>query len=77
MAIDLIGPWQLKVNGRLIDFNALTCIDTASNLVELIRIDIKTSNHIKHKFIQYWLVIYLLGVFSAVSGFILRLLHTL
>ena len=58
VAIYLIGPWKLKVNGRLIDFNALTCIDTASNLDELIRIDNKTSEHIKHKFIQCWLVRY-------------------
>ncbi len=42
VAIDLIGPWVLQVNGRPCEFNALTCIDTASNLVELIRIDNKT-----------------------------------
>ena len=52
IAIDLIGPWQVKVNGRLVEFNALTCIDTASNLVELIRIDNKTSEHVKSKFMQ-------------------------
>ncbi len=43
VAIDLIGPWTVKVNNRKVEFNALTCIDTASNLVELIRIDNKTS----------------------------------
>jgi hypothetical protein len=32
-AVDLIGPWKVKVNGQQIEFNALTCIDTASNLV--------------------------------------------
>jgi hypothetical protein len=31
VAIDLIGPWKVKVNGQHIEFNALTCIDTASN----------------------------------------------
>ena len=36
VAVDLIGPWKIKVNGRVVEFNALTCIDTASNLVELI-----------------------------------------
>ena len=55
VAIDLIGPWNIKVNGRMIEFNALTCIDTASNLVELIRIDNKTASHIRSKFIQSWL----------------------
>ena len=58
VAIDLIGPWQVKVNGRNVEFNALTCIDTASNLVELIRIDNKTSSHIRSKFEQAWLARY-------------------
>jgi hypothetical protein len=31
---------------QLVEFNALTCIDTASNLVELICIDNKTAEHI-------------------------------
>jgi hypothetical protein len=39
VAIDLIGPWKVKVNGQQVEFNALTCIDTALNLVKLIRID--------------------------------------
>jgi hypothetical protein len=43
IAIDLIGPWKVKVNGQLVEFNTLTCIDTASNLVELIRDDKKTA----------------------------------
>jgi hypothetical protein len=58
VAIDLIGPWTVKVNNRKVEFNALTCIDTASNLVELIRIDNKTSRHIRDKFIQSWLARY-------------------
>ncbi len=32
VAINLIGPWKEKVNGWQVDFNALTCIDMASNL---------------------------------------------
>ncbi len=36
VAIDLIGPWKVKVNGWQVEFNALTCIDMASNLVKLI-----------------------------------------
>ena len=50
VAIDLIGPWKVKVNGQQVEFNALTCIDTASNLVELIRFDNKTVKHIRDKF---------------------------
>jgi hypothetical protein len=48
--IDLIRPWKVKVNGQQVEFNALTCIDTASNLVELIRFDNKTVKHIRDKF---------------------------
>ena len=55
VAIDLIGPWKVKVHGKLVEFNALTCIDTASNLVELIRVDNKTASHIRNKFVQSWL----------------------
>ena len=58
VAIDLIGPWKVKVHGKIIEFNALTCIDTASNLVELIRIDNKTAEHIRDKFVQSWLTRY-------------------
>ncbi len=50
VTIDLIGPWKVKVNGRQVEFNALTCIDMALNLVELIRIDNKTAKHVRDKF---------------------------
>ena len=36
----------------------LTCIDPVTNLVELIRIDEKTSRHVRDKFIQSWLCRY-------------------
>ena len=39
VVIDLIGPWTVKVNGCKVEFNALTCIDNASNIVELVHID--------------------------------------
>ncbi len=55
VAVNLIGPWKVKVNGRQVEFNALTCIDTASNLVELICIDNKTAKHINDKLTQSWL----------------------
>ena len=52
VAIDLIGPWTVKVNGRKVEFHALTCINTASNLVEVVHIDNKTSLHIRNRFMQ-------------------------
>jgi hypothetical protein len=55
VAINLIGPWKDKVNGQQDEFNSLTCIDMASNLVELIRVDNKTAKHIRDKFTQSWL----------------------
>ncbi len=50
VAIDLIGPWKVKVNGQKFEFDALTCIDMASNLVELISVDNKTAEHVRDKF---------------------------
>jgi hypothetical protein len=58
VTINLIGPWKVKVNGRQVEFNSLTCIDTALNLVELIRIDNKIAKHIRDKFTQSWLCWY-------------------
>lgn len=58
VATDLIGPWKIKIKGKVVEFNALTSIDTATNLVELIRIDNKTSAHIRDKFKQSWLTRY-------------------
>ena len=54
-AVDLIGPWIIQVNEKPYEFNALTIIDTISNLVELVRIDDKTSAHIAKKYAQVWL----------------------
>ena len=52
VSIDLIGPRKVKGHGKLFESNALTYIDTASNLVGLIQIDNKTASHIRNKFIQ-------------------------
>jgi hypothetical protein len=52
VTINLIGPWKVKVNGRQVELNALTCIDTASNLVKLIRVDNETAKHMHNKFTQ-------------------------
>jgi hypothetical protein len=44
--------------GQQVEFNALTCIDMASNLVKLIHVDNKTAKHIRDKFTQTWLCRY-------------------
>jgi hypothetical protein len=58
VTIYLIGPWKVKVNGQQVEFNALTCIDTASDLVKLICVDNKTAKHVRDKFTQSWLCQY-------------------
>ena len=55
VAVDLLGPWKIKVGGRTIELRALSCTDTGSNLTELPRIDSKTSKHITLKFENEWL----------------------
>ncbi len=39
--MDPIGPWTVQVHGRPYEFEALTVIDTVTNLVELVRIERK------------------------------------
>ena len=41
VAIDLIGPWQATISPQVLTFQALTCIDTVTNLAEVIRINNK------------------------------------
>ena len=55
VAVDLIGPWKINVNGIEIEFNALTCIDPVSNLTELARIERKTAAHVSNIFENLWL----------------------
>ena len=59
VVVDLISPWEIQVKGKPYEFNALTYIDTVTKLVELIRIDHKTSQHITGKFAQNWMSRYL------------------
>jgi hypothetical protein len=54
----LIGLWIIQVCNKPYEFNALTVIDTVSNLVELVRIDEKTLAHVARKYAQVWLSIY-------------------
>ncbi len=37
--MDLIGPWVVQVCGNPYEFDALTVIDTVTNIVELIKVD--------------------------------------
>ena len=55
VAVDLIGSWKIKVKNRMFVFNALTCIDPVTNLVELIRIRNKTAEHVAQQFENCWL----------------------
>ena len=52
-AVDLIGPWTIQVQDKPYEFNALTIIDTVSNLVELVWIDNKISAQISKKYAQW------------------------
>jgi len=39
VAVDLIGPCKVQVRDKAYEFNALTAIDTVTNLVDIFRID--------------------------------------
>jgi transposase InsO family protein len=54
IAVDLIGPWTLKVGNMEEKFMALTAIDTVTNLVELVRIDNKSSAHVAMHLENCW-----------------------
>ena len=58
VAVDLIGPWKIKLNGIDLEFRALTCIDPVSNIVKAIQIQNKTSEHIAEQFSNCWLLRY-------------------
>jgi hypothetical protein len=50
-----MGPWVVQVHGNPYEFDALTVINTVTNLVELIRVDKKTSDVFTRKYAQCWL----------------------
>ena len=58
VALDLIGPWKMDVDGQEVEFHALTCIDPVTNIVELIRISNGSAAHVAQKFEQSWLARY-------------------
>ena len=51
VTIDLIGPWTVKIRGKTTqEVFALTIKDTASNLLELVQIENKTSEKVARRF---------------------------
>ena len=56
--MDLIGPRIIEIRDKWYEFSALTSIDLVTNLVELIRVDRKTSAKIRSKLEQSWLARY-------------------
>ena len=59
VTVDLIGLWTVKVRGKTTqEVFALTRIDTASNLVELVQIENKTLENVARRFHNTWLARY-------------------
>ncbi len=58
VAVDLIGPWSAKTEHFNGELYALICIDTTTNLVELVCTDTKSSDAIARKFKNTWLAHY-------------------
>ena len=54
-AVDLIGLWKITIYGRPMVFKALTAIDSITNLLEVIRINDKSSAHVTQQFSNCWL----------------------
>eukprot|EP00536_Pseudo-nitzschia_multiseries_P008800 jgi/Psemu1/66688/estExt_Genemark1.C_2310007 len=54
--INCIGPWNVEINKINLKFDALTCIDPVTNLLEIIRIpESKTAENIRRLFENCWL----------------------
>jgi transposase InsO family protein len=53
--VDLVGPWTLTIGGYEHKFIGLTIIDMVTNIVELVRLDNKTSEHVAMHFENTWL----------------------
>ena len=55
-AVDLIGPWKIKIRGIEVVFKALTAIHSVTNiLLEIIQINDKSSAHVAQQFSNCWL----------------------
>ena len=58
IATDLIGPWTISIQNQQYQFQAITIIDTDTNLTEASIIDNRSSQHIAHHFENLWLTRY-------------------
>ena len=58
VAVNLIGPWKIKVKNQTFVFNALTCVNSVTNLVKIIRVQNKTREHVAQQFENCWLLKY-------------------
>ncbi len=59
IAVALIGPWPASTPHGTVEFFALTCIDTTTNLVKVAQILEKSSDHVATRFAHTWLSQYL------------------
>ena len=56
VAVDLIGPFKVPLpNDRVLSLQALTIVDTVSNLAEIILVRNKTAKHVGQQFANAWL----------------------
>ena len=58
VAVDTIGPWTVRVRNQNVQLYAVTIIDTATNLVELVRISSPTAARAANAFEHGWLFRY-------------------
>lgn len=56
--VDLIGPWKITVQGMDLYFNALTVIDPVTNLLEIYRIQEKSSYYVGQQLENGWFARY-------------------
>jgi hypothetical protein len=57
--VDMIGPWTLEVGNRTEKFSALTIINlVVTDLVEIVRVNNKTTSAISALFVNAWLACY-------------------
>jgi hypothetical protein len=54
VAVDPIGPWELKVGNATQSFSALTIIDLVTNLTKIVRIENKMAAHVTLQFENTW-----------------------
>eukprot|EP00536_Pseudo-nitzschia_multiseries_P015222 jgi/Psemu1/41682/gm1.41682_g len=52
VCVDLIGPWRIQAGERQYEFKALTTIDPVTNLVKIVRIKNKLSQHFQTLLMQ-------------------------